>query len=152
MTSKPEPENMDAGIRTERVLSAGARTVFAAFAQPDHLARWWGPNGFTNTFKQFEFKPGGRWVFVMHGPNGANHSNESVFREIQPDAKIVIEHVVKPWYRLTITLISRGDQTHVSWVQQFETSEATSRMRPLCETANEQNLDRLAALLASETV
>jgi uncharacterized protein YndB with AHSA1/START domain len=45
-------------------------------------AQWWGPEGFANTFAQFEFKPGGRWVFVMHGPNGANYPNESVFREI----------------------------------------------------------------------
>jgi uncharacterized protein YndB with AHSA1/START domain len=43
--------------------------VFAAFEQPDQLARWWGPKDFTKTFGQFEFKPGGRWVFVMRGPN-----------------------------------------------------------------------------------
>src|SRR5580698_8695194 len=85
-------------ISTERVFLAPSRKVFAAFEQPDQLAKWWGPKDFTNTFEQFEFKPGGRWVFVMHGPNGANYPNESVFREIQPDTRIVIEHVVKPWF------------------------------------------------------
>jgi uncharacterized protein YndB with AHSA1/START domain len=125
--------------------------VFAAFEQPDQLARWWGPKDFTNTFEQFEFKPGGRWVFVMHGPNGANYPNESVFREIQSDTKIVIEHVVKPWYKLTVTLIALGDQTHLAWVQEFESPEVAAKMRPLRGTANEQVLDRLQALLASES-
>jgi hypothetical protein len=84
----------NAAVSTERVLSANPQKVFAAFKQPDRLAQWWGPKDFTNTFEQFEFKPGGRWVFVMHGPNGANYPNESVFLEIQPDTRIVIEHVV----------------------------------------------------------
>jgi len=116
----------NAAVSTQRVLSANPRKVFAAFEQPDQLAQWWGPKDFTNTFEQFEFKPGGRWVFVMHGPNGANYPNESVFWEIQPDTKIVIEHVVKPWYKLTVTLTARGDQTHLAWVQEFESPRSLS--------------------------
>ncbi len=135
-------------VSTERVLSAKPRDVFAAFEQPDRLARWWGPNGFTNTFEQFEFKPGGGWVFVMHGPNGIDYPNDNVFREIQPDAKIVIEHVSPPRYRLTVTLTPRGDATHLAWVQEFESPELAAKMRPICQPANEQNLDRLEALLA----
>jgi hypothetical protein len=85
----------------------------------------------------------------MHGPNGANYPNTSVFREIQPDTRIVIEHVVKPWYRLTVTLTPQGNQTHLAWVQEFESPEVAARMRSLCETANEQVLDRLQSRLAS---
>ena len=144
--------NPNAAVSTERVLSAIPRKVFAVIEQPDRLAQWWGPNGFTNTVEQFEFKPGGRWVFVMHGPNGANYLNESVFREIQPDTKIVIEHVVNPWYGLTVTLTAHGDQTHLAWVQGFESTEVAARMRPLSETANEQVFDRLPSLLASESL
>ena len=143
--------NPNAAVSTERLFSVNPRKVFAAFEQPDRLAQWWGPSGFTNTFELFEFKPGGRWVFVMHGPNGANYPNESVFREIQPDTRIVIEHVVKPWYRLTVTLTARGDKTHLAWVQEFESPEAAAKMRRLSETANEQNLDRLQSVLASES-
>lgn len=138
--------NPDAALRTERVLAAGPRAVFAAFQQPDRLARWWGPAGFTNTFERFEFEPGGRWVFGMHAPNGASYPNESVFREITPE-RIVIEHVVKPWYRLTVTLTPQDGGTHLAWVQEFESPEFAARMRSLSEPANEQNLDRLEALL-----
>ena len=87
----------------------------------------------------------------MHGPNGANYPNESVFREIQPDTRIVIEHVVKPWFKLTVTLTARGDQTHLAWVQELESPEVAAKMRPLSGTANEQVLDRLQALLPSES-
>jgi uncharacterized protein YndB with AHSA1/START domain len=139
----------NAALTTERVLSATPRQIFAAFEQPERLAKWWGPNGFTNTFEQFEFKPGGRWVFVMHGPNGANYANESVFREILPDAKIVIDHVVQPLFRLTIRLSARGDKTHLAWEQVFESPEVAAKLRSICEPANEQNLDRLEAVLAS---
>jgi uncharacterized protein YndB with AHSA1/START domain len=149
MKTASQAGNPDAAVSTGRVLAASPRKVFAAFEQPDRLAQWWGPNGFTNTFELFEFKPGGRWVFVMHGPNGANHPNECIFRELQPNTRIVIEHVVKPWYRLTVTLTARGDQTHLGWVQEFESPEVAARMRPLCETANEHVLDRLQSLLAS---
>ena len=87
----------------------------------------------------------------MHAPNGANYPNECVFREIQPDTRIVIEHVVKPWYKLTVTLTAqRDDQTHLAWVQEFESPEVAAKMRPLSATANEQVLDRLQAVLASE--
>lgn len=148
ISPRPQASHPNAALSTERVLSANPRKVFAAFAQPDRLAQWWGPNGFTNTFAQFEFKPGGRWVFVMHGPDGANYPNESVFREIQPDTKIVIEHVVEPRFKLTVTLTARDEQTHLAWAQEFESAAVAAKMRSLCEPANEQNLDRLEALLA----
>jgi uncharacterized protein YndB with AHSA1/START domain len=143
--------NPNTAVGTERVLPATPRKVFAAFEQPDQLAQWWGPKDFTNTFDLFEFKPGGRWVFVMHGPNGTNYPNESVFREIQPDTRIVIEHVVKPWYLLTVILAARGDKTHLTWIQEFESPAVAAAMRSLSGTANEQVLDRLQGLLASES-
>jgi hypothetical protein len=87
---------------------------------------------------------------IHAGQSKLTRFRESVLREIQPDSKIVIERVVRPWYKLTVTLTARGDQTHLGWVQEFESPEVAATMRPLSESANEQNLDRLEALLASE--
>jgi len=140
----------DAALRTGRLLSASPRQVFAAFEQADQLDRWWGPSGFTNSFERFEFRPGGRWVFVMHGPDGADYPNECVFRVVEPDTRIVIEHVVAPWFTLTVTLTARGEQTLLGWVQAFQSPEVAATLRPVCEPANEQNLDRLQALLAGQ--
>lgn len=141
---------LSAALSTERLVSASQHEVFTAFERPELLAEWWGPNGFTNTFERFDFRPGGRWVFVMHGPNGASYPNESVFREIQRDSRIVIEHVAQPWFTLTVTLTPRGDRTHVAWVQEFESPEVAAKIRSLVGDANEQNLDRLQALLARQ--
>ena len=91
-----EASNKSEIISNERLLSVMPRDVFAAFEQPERLARWWGPNGFHNTFEQFEFATGGRWYFVMHGPDGTDYRNECIFREILRDTKIVIDHVSQP--------------------------------------------------------
>ena len=135
-------------LSTERVIPFPARQIFAAFEQPELLAQWWGPAGFTNTFEQFEFKPGGKWVFVMHGPDGTNYPNSSIFRELEPDRRIVIEHVVVPWFTLTVTLTARGEHTHLAWAQEFESPEVAAKVQAVCGPANEQNLDRLEAVLA----
>ncbi|MCC7422689.1 MAG: SRPBCC domain-containing protein [Planctomycetaceae bacterium] len=144
--------NSAGGIaRTERFLSATPQRVFEAFEQPEQIARWWGPDGFTNTFELFEFKPGGRWVFVMHGPNGINYPNESVFREIVPESRVVIEHVVQPLFTLTVTLTAQGDGTHLTWVQKFDDPGFLEKVMHIIGPANEQNLDRLQTVLGGGT-
>ena len=87
-----------------REIPATLEQVFAAFSDTGRLSRWWGPSGFTNTFSICEFKPGGRWSFTMHGPDGKNYPNESVFQEIDPQRKVVIEHLSAPRFRLEISL------------------------------------------------
>ena len=135
-------------FRTHRVLPHEPRSVFEAFARPELLERWWGPAGFTNAFEVCEFRPGGRWKYVMHGPEGTKHPNESVFREVQAPSRLVIHHVSKPRYVLTITLAAHEAGTAITWVQEFEDATVAARIRHIVEPANEQNLDRLQSLLA----
>jgi uncharacterized protein YndB with AHSA1/START domain len=130
---------------TSREIAASPEAVFAAFSDPQRLARWWGPAGFTNTFAVCEFNTGGRWSFVMHGPTGANYPNESVFAEVDPPRKVVVQHVSEPKYRLTITLSPSPGGTTVSWVQIFEKPDVASRIKHIVVPANEENLDRLTA-------
>jgi len=144
VTSSP-----DTVVSTERVFAAPPQRVFAAIENADQMARWWGPADFTNTFKTYEFKPGGKWVFDMHGPNGINYPNESVFREIEPGKRVVIEHVVKPWYLLTVTLTEQGTGTLLKWNQEFENAAIAAKMRKLSAKANEEVLDKLQAVLGT---
>lgn len=138
----------NATLSTERVIPATPAEVFAAFARADLLAQWWGPDDFTCTFDLFDFALDGRWVFVLHGPDGADYANENIFREIVPNARIRLEHVVGHWFMLTLTLTPRGDQTHLVWSQEFESPEEVARIRSVVEPANEQNLDRLQTVIA----
>src|SRR5262245_45640054 len=99
MTDPPGARSAsDRELHTSRLLDAPRERVFRAFSDPTHLARWWGPKGFTNTFREFDFRAGGAWRFVMHGPNGADFQNESVFVEVRPPEQVVLRHVSKPHF------------------------------------------------------
>lgn len=135
-------------FETSRDIPAPVDRVFAAFADPQRLARWWGPAGFTNTFSLCEFHSGGRWVYVMHGPDGHDYANESVFDEVSP-GKIVIRHLSNPQYVLTILLATTSGGARVAWAQAFETERIETRLASIIVPANEQNLDRLAAEVSS---
>ncbi|MES2768187.1 MAG: SRPBCC domain-containing protein [Bdellovibrionota bacterium] len=138
----------DGGIvttfKTSRKILATVEEVFGAF-HPERLARWWGPAGFTNTFNTCELKNGGRWSFVMHGPDGKNYQNESVFAEVEAPTKIVIQHISEPKFRLTITLEPSTEGTTVFWAQAFENSEVARRVEHIVVPSNEENLERLSA-------
>ena len=128
-----------------RLIDAPPARVFRAFREPERLARWWGPDGFSSSFETFEFRPGGRWVFVMHGPDGQDYPNESVFREVMPQ-RIVLDHLSGHHFEMTITLTAQGNgKTLVGWRQLFDTAEERARIAPFVLVANEQNLDRLQA-------
>src|SRR5215203_6056709 len=104
-------------FNTSREIAASVDDVFAAFSDPERLARWWGPSGFTNTFHICEFETGGRWVYTTHSPNGGNPENESVFELVERPRKVVIRHTSQPLYRLTIELSPTDQGTTVSWSQ-----------------------------------
>ena len=135
-----------------RLIDTPRERVFRAMADPQQLSRWWGPAGFSSSFELFEFCPGGRWCFVMHGPDGTNYRNESVFAEIIEPSRIVIEHL-REWHHffLEITLEARGHRTLVGWRQIFDTVEHRNQVAEFVMIANEQNLDRLAAVVGDST-
>lgn len=137
---------------TSREIGAPVEEVFAAFTDPERLARWWGPAGFTNTFHTCEFQTGGRWVYTMHSPNGGNPENESVFELVEPPCKVVIRHTSLPLYRLSIELTPSAAGTTVSWSQEFDDAEVAGRIAKVVVPANEQNLDRLSAEVLGKIV
>jgi uncharacterized protein YndB with AHSA1/START domain len=139
----------DREIVSSRVVDAPRERVFAAFSDPDHLVHWWGPTGFTSTFQEFDLRPGGRWRFVMHGPNGADYRNESVFVEMVRPERIVLDHVSGPTFRLTMTLDEEAGRTRLTWRQGFESAAECANVRRFAAEANEQNFDRLQARLAA---
>jgi uncharacterized protein YndB with AHSA1/START domain len=135
-------------FKTSRTFAASPAAVFAAFAAPDRLARWWGPDGFRNTIEVFEFEPGGRWRLTMHGPDGSDHPNEATFLAIEPARAVVIRHTSEPRFQLTIGLEAIASGTLVTWEQAFDSPEVAAAVRHIVEPANEQNLSRWQAEVA----
>jgi uncharacterized protein YndB with AHSA1/START domain len=150
-TSTHSDSTADREFVHSRLINAPRELVFRAFAEAAHLARWWGPNGFSSTFEVFEFRPGGTWRLTLHGPDGTDYPNENIFREIAPE-RIVIEHPAEHHhFFLYVTLEAQGAQTLVGWRQVFDTAEHRNQIAKIVQEANEQNLDRLAAEVGTIT-
>ncbi|MFA7418162.1 MAG: SRPBCC family protein [Melioribacteraceae bacterium] len=130
-------------IFNSRLINASPQKIFSAFSEPEHLQNWWGPNGFTNTFQEFNFSKDGVWNFVMHGPDGRDYINKSIFREIIKAKKIVIEHLNAPHFILTVTLEEVENKTRISWSMLFDSVETRNNVAAYVGDANEQNFDRL---------
>ncbi len=82
----------DREVVISRSISAPRKLVFEAFTGVRHLSRWWGPHGFTTTTRAFEFRVGGEWDFVMHGPDGTDYQEWITWTEIAPPARIALLH------------------------------------------------------------
>ena len=126
-------------------IAATPAQVFAAMSNPLRVARWWGPDGFSNTIHQFDFRPGGTWLLTMHGPDGKDYPNESRFTRIASSELFEIEHLSGHHFILSIELMPFEQGTQVHWRQTFDTVEHYEQIAQFVAGANEQNLRRLAA-------
>jgi uncharacterized protein YndB with AHSA1/START domain len=135
-------------IVSTRIFDVPRERVFEAFANPHHLPHWWGPAGFTNTIQEFDLRPGGAWRLVMHGPDGKDYENESVFLEVKRREKISYDHV-RPMHRfqMTMTYEDVDGGTRLTWRMVFAPDRGNEQLRGFIVAANEQNFDRLAAYL-----
>ena len=93
--SQRNNRNLARGARslvTTRVFASPRELVWTAWTAPEHLARWWGPFGFSTTTQAFEFRPGGAWRFVLHGPDGRDYHNRITFEQIVQPERIRYRH------------------------------------------------------------
>lgn len=127
-----------------RLIAATPAAVFSALSDPARVARWWGPDGFSNSIHEFDFRPGGQWLLTMHGPDGKDYPNHSCFTRIVPDQVFEIEHLGGHHFFLTIELAPVDAGTQVRWQQTFDSAEHYGKLADFVALANEQNLTRLA--------
>ena len=125
MVNRNEIKNdtSDRELIITRLLNAPRELVWDVFTTPEHIKNWWGPNGFTNTIDKMDVKPGGEWEFIMHGPDGTDYKNKSIYKEIVRPERIVFEHVSGPKFIATITFTAEGNKTYLKWHMLFESAE-----------------------------
>jgi uncharacterized protein YndB with AHSA1/START domain len=143
----------DCEIVTARIVPFSKDLVFSAWAEPEHLKNWWGPNGFTNTFHEFDFRPGGKWVFTMHGPEKGNYANECEFVQIENFSLITWKRISQPLFNVVFTFEEvSAEETKVVFKMIFASAEACNKLKPFVVDKNEENFDKLEIELAKMKV
>lgn len=135
-------------IVSSRLFHHSPETLFGAFADVETLKQWWGPHGFANTIEAFDFRPGGAWRHTMHGLDGSAFENDSEFIEIDRPKRISFLHK-GPMHVFTLVMefIPRGADTELVWTMESQNGGENKDMTGFIEAANQQNFDKLAALL-----
>ena len=136
-------------IVSSRIFNFSNELLFRAWSEPEHLKNWWGPAGFTNTFHQFDFKVGGKWVFTMHGPEKGNYQNECEFIKIDEPHLIAWQRISQPLFQILATFEEvNPNQTKLVFKMLFETAQECSKLKPFVADKNEENFDKLEVELA----
>ena len=150
MTTELFSSTPDTEIVSTRILDFYRELVFKAWSNPEHLQKWWGPAGFTNTFQEFDFQIGGKWRFVMHGPDKGNYKNECEFLKIESPSLIAWKRHTQPYFKVLVTFEEINEfQTKIVFKMLFETPEECNKMKRFVVDKNEENFDKLENELAS---
>jgi uncharacterized protein YndB with AHSA1/START domain len=156
MTTTPDPsDTADREVVISRTFDAPRELVFAAFTDAGHASAWYGPDGFTTTTERQELRPGGEWVFTMHGPDGTDFPNWIRYREVVRPERLVYEHGGRTpdapvHFHVTVTFTDLGGgRTVLTMRSVFPTAEARRLVveRYGAIAGGHQTLARLAALL-----
>jgi uncharacterized protein YndB with AHSA1/START domain len=156
---KQATSEIDREIIISRVFDAPRELVFAAWTDPGHVERWWGPRGYTSSACEIDLRPGGIFGLEMRGPDGAIYPCKGVFREIVRPERIVYiaqtghEHPcgagLPPRSIVTITFAEQDGKTTLT----IQTRLQSSADRDAAQNAGyvpgwESSLERLAQFLA----
>lgn len=151
--ARPERE-----VLVTRVFDASPDLVFRMWTEPEHLARWWGPRGFTNPVCELDARPGGAFCIHMRAPNGVVYPLRGTFREIVRPKRIVFTAVAEDMQGnalldeiATITFTAEGAKTKVTvHAKAVGLAPPAPRMLDGMEAGWSQSLERLAAGVARE--
>ena len=145
----------DREIVQTRVFDAPRERVFDAWTDPKHVAEWFGPNGFTTTTHEMDVRPGGKWRFIMHGPDGTDYDNLIVYREVVRPERLAYSHgsgeADDPYqFEVTVTFADEGGKTNLTMRALFPSAEARDyAVREVgAIEGGRQTLARLAEYLA----
>lgn len=144
MTSEILITTPESEIVSTRVFNYTQEQLFQAWANAEHLKNWWGPKGFTNTFNEFDFRVGGKWSFIMHGPDKGNYTNECEFIKIEQPNLIAWKRHSKPLFQVAAFFEKIDDEhTQLVFKMLFETAEECAKLRLFVVDKNEENFDKL---------
>jgi uncharacterized protein YndB with AHSA1/START domain len=118
--------NEERELVLQRELPFPRELVWKAITDPEHVNKWWGPDGFRNERVTMDLRVGGTWTFDMVGPDGTRYPNHSVFKEITPHTTLVFDHGdgERIWFEATVTLQETCRGTLITLRQLYPSREA----------------------------
>ena len=127
--SSPVAARTDREIVQRRTFNASRDLVFEMWTDPNHIAQWWGPDGFTTTVHEMDARPGGVWRFIMHGPDGTDYDNRVSYIEVTKPARLIFtqdsDRDDDPnQFHVTVTFEERNGQTELTMTALFDTPQA----------------------------
>lgn len=133
LTNTVEATRTGRGLTLSRTFDATPEMVWKVWTDPIHVAKWWGPNGFTNTIHKMDVRKGGEWKFIMHGPDGRNYPNKIVFIEIKKPSLLVYKHsgdedTEDVSFETKVTFENVNGKTKVTMKSVFESEEELERV------------------------
>ena len=139
-------------IRIERVYDAPRKAVWDAWTELDQVGQWWGPRGFTITTHSKDLRVGGVWHYTMHGPDGTDYVNKTLYLEIEHASKLVYDHGANderaPLFRVTALFRDLGEKTQLVLTMALESAEAAAETRRFIKQAGgNATWDRLGEYL-----
>lgn len=142
-------------ISITRLYDAPVKMVWDAWTDVKQVAQWWGPRGFTLTTHSKDLRPGGTWVYTMHGPDGTNWENITVYHEVEKYSRLVYDHGANanqpPLFRVTVDFTEFKGKTKMDMTMALATAEAAQETRKFIKKAGgESTWDRLAEYLEHE--
>lgn len=142
-------------IRITRNYEAPIQAVWDAWTDPAQVAQWWGPRGFTLTTHRKDLRPGGTWVYTMHGPDGTDYPNRTYYFEVEKLSKLVYDHGASEdrpaLFRVTVLFSQVPGGTKMEMTMTLPTPDAAEETRRFIKKAGgESTWDRLAEYLAKE--
>jgi uncharacterized protein YndB with AHSA1/START domain len=144
MTTEIIKATPDCEIVSSRNINAPRELVYRAWSEPIHLKNWWEPKGFTNTFNEFDFRVGGKWSYIMHGPEKGNYVNECEFIKIEKPLLIAWRRFSKPIFQVVTTFEEVfNDKTKIVFKMLFNSADECRKVKAFAVDKNEENLDRL---------
>lgn len=139
-------------LRLTRVYDAPVKLVWDAWTDPAKAALWWGPRGFTITTHSKDLRVGGHWHYTMHGPDGVDYPNKTVYFEVEECAKLVYDHggndEQAPLFRVTVLFSESNGKTTMDMCMTFATPEVAEELGKFIKKAGGNGTwDRLAEYL-----
>jgi uncharacterized protein YndB with AHSA1/START domain len=145
-------KNSSKEIRITRIYDAPVKTVWEAWTDPEQVAQWWGPRGFTLTTHSKDLRVGGSWKYTMHGPDGVDYPNNTLYHEVEKHSKLVYDHGGyedrPPLFRVTVLFSEVDGKTKMEMSMALPTPEAAVEARKFIKKAGgDATWDRLAEYL-----